>query len=321
MAVPNIGEMMTMAIESRTKMLADNVSDNTALLNRLKARGKIKPVTGGTSIRQELEYAENETYKRFSGYEVLDISPQDVFDSAQFELRQVAVAVSASGRDELINAGPEQMIPLVASRVRNAQRTMTNGLSGDLYSDGLASGGKQIDGLQAGILTTAHASQTGTYGSINRANHEFWRNRQTTGTTYTSSNIIAAMMSMWTQLCRNMDKVDLIPADNNYYSAFWQALQTQQRFMSSDMGRAGFVSLKFVTADVILDGGVGGSCPANRMFFLNTDYLHWRPHRDRNMAPSRNRYAYNQDAYVKFILWAGNLTCSNLSLQGVLGSA
>ena len=205
------------------------------------------------------------------------------------------------------------MIPFLASRISNAQKTMMNGLSGDLYSDGTGSGGKQIDGLQAALPTT---NNTGTYGGIDRATHDFWRHQDESGTT--SSNIRAKMMALWVKTCRNMDKVDLIPMDNNFYVHYWAALQDLQRFSNPRMARMGFTNLKFDSADVILDGGVGGSCPANTGFFLNTDYIQWRPHADENMTPSRDRYATNQAALVKLILFAGNLTTSNLSLQGRL---
>ena len=55
--------------------------------------------------------------------------------------------------------------------------------------------------------------------------------------------------------------------------------------MGSEMGKMGFNSLKFNTADVVLDGGVGGSAPASSAFMLNCDYIFWRPHRDRDMTP------------------------------------
>jgi hypothetical protein len=72
-------------------------------------------------------------------------------------------------------------------------------------------------------------------------------------------------------------------------------------------------------ADVVFDGGYGGSAPSNHMYFLNTDYIFWRPHRDRNMVPlNPDRFAVNQDAMVKLIAFAGNMTTSNCFLQGVL---
>ena len=51
----------------------------------------------------------------------------------------------------------------------------------------------------------------------------------------------------------------------------------------------------------------------------NTKYLHWRPHADRNMVPlNPDRFSVNQDAMVKLIGWAGNLTLSCAFLQGSL---
>ena len=77
--------------------------------------------------------------------------------------------------------------------------------------------------------------------------------------------------------------------------------------------------MKFQGADVVFDGGYNGSAPANHMYFLNTNYLHWRPHRDRNIVPlSPDRFAVNQDAMVKLIAVAGNMCLSNAFLQGVM---
>ena len=51
----------------------------------------------------------------------------------------------------------------------------------------------------------------------------------------------------------------------------------------------------------------------------NTDYFFWRPHRDRNFVPiGGERQSVNQDAVVKLIGWAGNLTSSGPQFSGVL---
>ena len=317
MATPNLSEIATTTIRSRTRMLADNVSDNTALLMRLKSRGKVKPASGGETILQELDYAENSTYKRYSGYEVLDISPSEVFSAAEYNWKQVAVAVTISGLEQLKNAGREKMIDLLVSRITNAERTMNNGLSGDLYSSGTADGGKQITGMQAQV---SDSPTTGTVGGINRANWSFWRNQEQTATAnYTKDTIKQGMQQLWVKTVRNRDMVDLIAADNNFYSLYWDSLQDQQRFTNAELAKHGFNNLKFNTADVVLDGGVGGDAPSNSMYFLNCDYIHWRPHRERDMVPlDPDRFATNQDAMVKLIAWAGNLTLSNASLQGRL---
>ena len=48
--------------------------------------------------------SENGTYKRYSGYDVLNISPSDVFTAAQYPIAQAAVAVSISGLEMLQNS-------------------------------------------------------------------------------------------------------------------------------------------------------------------------------------------------------------------------
>ena len=47
------------------------------------------------------------------------------------------------------------------------------------------------------------------------------------------------------------------------------------------------------------------------MYFLNTNYIYLRPHRDRNMVPLDKVSSINQDATVKLIVFAGNMTLSN----------
>lgn len=323
MASPNtnFNDIVTTTLRNRSKVLADNVTENNALLRRLSRRGNIKTFSGGRTIVQELDYAENSTYKRYSGYEVLNIAPSETFTAAEFDIKQAAVAVSISGLEQLQNSGPDAVIDLLESRIKNAERTMSNNITADMYSDGTADSGKQIGGLQLLVDSTP---TTGTVGGIDASSsaNAFWRNIASTTTTVTSSNIQAQMNSVWVQLVRGNDAPEVIIADNTLYSLFWASLQAIQRITNPEEGRAGYSSIKFNTADVILDGGVGGNCPTNTMYFLNTNYLFFRPHRDRNMVPiGDDRFSVNQDAMVKLIGFAGNMTVSNRRLQGVIVGA
>lgn len=320
MASPNLSEIVTTTMYNRSRKLADNVSNNNALLQRLEKKGKRKPFSGGRQIMQELEYGENSTFGWYSGYDPLNISPSDVFTAALYDIKQASVAVSISGLEELQNNGDQQMIDLLESRIGNAERTMRNQMAAAVYGDGTAAAGKAIGGLQLLVSDTGQ----GTIGGINSTLWTFWRNIVFDATTdggaaATSANILGYMNRVWLQLVRGTDKPDLIVADNNYYRLYWEALQPQQRFTSADMAQAGFESLKYMSADVVFDGGIGGACPANHMYFLNTDYLYMRPHTKREYVPlSPDRFSTNQDAMVKLIGWAGNMTTSGRKFQGVL---
>lgn len=320
MPTPNLSEIVSTTLYNRSKAFADNVTNNNALLYRLEQRGKRKPFSGGRQIVQEIEYGENQTFGWYSGYDPLNISPSEVFTSAVFDIKQCSVAVSMSGLEELQNAGEEQVIDLLEGRISNAEKTMRNKMSEAIYSDGTGDGGKQLGGLQ---LLVSNAG-TGTVGGINSTTWDFWQNEVFDATTdggaaATTANINSYMNRLWMRLVRGTDKPDLIVADNNYYRLYWESLQAQQRFTSKEMAQAGFESLRYMSADVVFDGGMGGDAPTNTMYFLNTDYIYLRPHSAREYVPlNPDRFSTNQDAMVKLMAWAGNMTTSGRKFQGVL---
>ena len=308
--------LFTFTIENRSKQLADNMSQQNALINRLRDKKKIKPITGGTKILEELEYGEGDMFW-YSGYDTLNYQPKQLFTAAEYQLKLCAVPVAISGEDMLKNAGKEGIMDLFEKRVDNAAKTIVNQMSKSVYSDGTGSDGKEIGGLR---LLVADSPTTGTVGGIDRsvAGNEFWRNKAQS-TALTGDNIISEMNKMYLSLSRGSDKPDLIVADDTLYSLYEGALMPQQRFTDTKTAESGFENLKFKGAEVIFDGGQGGNCPENHMYFLNTDYIYLRPHKDRDMAVvGGERMAINQDAYYKIIGWAGNMTMSNAALQGVL---
>jgi hypothetical protein len=271
--------------------------------------------------------------------DILNITPSDVFTTAQYPIAQAAAAVSISGLEMLQNSGKEQMINLLESRIGNAERTMQNNLSNDCYSSGTADGGKQIGGLQ---LIVADVGNSGVVGGIDSGTWGFWQNSVNSFATNSLTPGAATMQTMmnraWLAQARQSDRPDLFIADNVYFRYYWESLQAIQRISDDRNGMAGFASLKFMDADVVYDGGfqgttagnvgalgTGGSwlsgsgAPASHMYLLNTEYIFLRPHKDRDMVPlDPDRFSVNQDAMVKLIAFAGNIACSNRFLQGVI---
>jgi hypothetical protein len=323
MAFPNsaVSDIIATTIQARSGVIADNVTQNNALLARLKQRGNVKTFSGGNIILEELSFAENGNAGYYSGYETLPVAAQDVISAAQFDIKQAACPVTISGLEQLQNAGKEQIIDLLESRMAVAEGTMANLISAGIYSDGTGSGGKEITGLKAAVPVV----NTNQYGGIDRATWTFWKNQTLDASTFlggatTASNIQSVMNAMWASLVRGTDRPDLVVMDNAYWGYFVASLQNIQRFTSADEAKLGFVSLKYMDADVVLDGGIGGDMASKTMYFLNTKYLKYRPHSQRNMVPLSpgQRYSVNQDAAVQILAWAGNLTCSGAQFQGVI---
>lgn len=314
-----LSEIITTTLRNRTKKLADGVTANNALLDHLSTKGNKLPFGGGRTIVQEIEYQENSTTMYYSGYETLNIAPQDVFTAAEFDIKQAATSVSISGLEQLQNSGPEAMIDLLESRIRNAEKSMKNTISEGVYSDGTGNGGKQIGGLQLLVADTGLS----TVGGISSTTYSWWRNQiydfSTNSVTPSAATIQSAMNTLWTAVVRGSDMPKIIVADNVYWRYYLDSLQAIQRITTDKVGSAGFPALKYMGTDVVLDGGQGGSAPSSHMYFLNTDYLYYRPHRNQDMVVlGDERFSLNQDASVRFIGWAGNMTVSNRALQGVI---
>lgn len=319
----SISDILATTIESRSRQIADNVTNNNALLMKMKKRGRMKTFSGGHKILQELSFAENSNAGWYSGYDLLPIGVSDVISAAEFDIKQAAVPVIISGLEQLQNAGREKMIDLMEGRLEVAESTMANLITGGLYSDGTASAGKQIDGLEAALPVDPTASP---YGGIDGNTFTFWQNAvsdQTAANGLDSTKIQGYWNSLWSSLVRGQERPDLIMCDSTVWDTYVASLQAQQRFTNTNSADAGFAMLKFMDADVCLDGGIyngnnGSGAAAGTAFFLNSKYIHYRPHADRNMVPlsPNRRYSTNQDAEVQIMAWAGNLTVSGRMFHG-----
>lgn len=320
MASPNavFTELVSTTFRKHSKEIKDNVSKNNALLRRIYDKGNVRREDGGLTIVAPLDYAENNTYQRYSGYDVLNVGASDVISSAEYQWRQIAINVVASGLELRTNSGDSRIINLVKARLKNAIRTFKNNFSADVYSDGTLA--NQINGLQALVAD----SGTGTVGGIDSSTWAFWKNKVQSAAapiqgggaiTPGSTTMESLMLPLWLALTRGDDQPDLIVMDNNYFSFFEQSQTSIKRYTDETKADAGFVSMKYKGADVIFDGGSG--IPANHAYFLNTDYLELVVHKDADMTVMDEMKPYNQDAAVVPVLWMGNLVCSNRALQGV----
>lgn len=336
----SITDIIATTIQNRSGVLADNYTNNNAFLRSVKAKGNVKTFSGGNVIMQEIAYVDSTTINAnsYSGYEILNISPNSPISAAQFSIQQYAAAITMSGLEMLQNSSKQAIIDLMEGRVQIAEGQLMNRLDYDGYQDGTGNSSKNLTGLAAAV---PDAPTTGTYGGISRSSFAFWQSVKYSGVTdggaaVSAANIQPYMTALAIRLVRGNNKPNLWIADNTYYQYYVNSLQAIQR-INSDNGSggagAGFgPSLKFygggMSADVVLGGGVSGAISGTQstsgatsahMWALNTDYFFLRPHSERNFVPiGGERQAVNQDAIVKLIGWAGNITCSNSSLQGVL---
>ena len=318
MASPNstFTELVTSTFRKVRKDVKDNLSNRNALLKHIYKRGNYRTEDGGLTIVCPLDYTTNSTYQRYSDWDLLNIQQSDVISAAEYQWRQIAVNVVASGREQRINSGESRIFSLAKAKMKNAIRTFNNSFSSDLYSDGTAT--NQVNGLQALVADAG----TGTVGGINSTNFSFWQNtifdcsaQSVTSSATTIEN--SMMLPLWLNLDRGPDdQPDLIVMDNTYYKYFEASQTSIKRYMDVTNANGGLVSLKYKNADVYFDGNSG--IPSSHAYFLNTNYIELVVHRDADMEVLEDQRPINQDGSVIPILWMGNLTLSNRKMQGVI---
>ncbi len=315
MATPSsvFTQMVSSTLRNAATEVADNVSKHTPVLMRMKQKQKI--LTGGYEIQIPLEYAENETYQRYSGYDTLNVNASDILTSAKYDWAQIALHVTASGKELRQNAAKERMVPLVKTKKGNALRTATNNFSVDLFSDGSLL--NQIGGFAHIIQTNGQGNVAGLDSGV----WPFWRNkvREITGSNaYTKDTILGEMNLLWMQTTNNAEHTDLIVFSHDLFSVYEASQQQFQRYMDADLANSGFKSYKYKTADVVFDENSNFATTAEKGYFLNTDYLYLFQHKEAQWSMDDEKKPINQDAIVIPMYWMGNLACSNRSRQGLL---
>ena len=318
MASPNttFTELVTTTFRKHKKEIKDNISNRNAVLKYIMRQGNYVHEDGGLTIATPLDYQSNNTYQRYSDWDTLNISASDVISSAEYQWRQIAINVVASGRELKINSGSSKIMDLAKSRMKNAIRTFNNNFSSDLYSSGSLS--NQINGLQAIVADT----NTNTVGGIDASAWAFWQNTVVSATALSvtpSATTIegSLMLPTWLAVDRGAgDQPNLIVADNTYYQFFENSQVSLKRYAEKESVNAGFASIKYKSADVTYDGNSG--CPSQHMYFLNTEYLKLVVHKDADLSELPEQRPTNQDGVVIPILWMGNLICSNRKQQAVI---
>lgn len=248
------------------------------------------------------------------------MSASDVLTSAGFDWKELNANVVISGLEKAMNSGTkESVFNLLKSRIRVAEITLQNAVSAAMFFSNTESSGKAVGGLQHLVADLPTASAT--IGGIDQSTNTWWRNQyydfSSHSVTASATTIQAAMNDVFINATRGKDKPDMFVGGVEYFNYYLTSLQAQQQFVKNDTAGAGFASLTYWggVAEVFFDPN---ETTGTRLYALNTDYLHFRPHTDFNFVTLDDKVSVNQDATVVPLYWKGNMTVSNRARQGVI---
>jgi hypothetical protein len=325
MSNPNFDTLVSHTLKNYRGQLADNITNHQVLWLQMKERGFIREDEGGTSIVETLLVERNTTVSSYSGYDIIDTSPQGGFTAAEFDWKQIAGSVTISGEEEFKNSGSKtKVINLLQSKITQLELSMMLEINRQLQADGTGNGGKDITGLGLAVEDGASFS---TYGGINSSTFPYWRNQWLSDVAITSSTDFASYMSglrtLYNSCSRGKVKPTIIISDQYLFERYEAALVPNERFMDMRLGDAGFLNLMFKATPWVFDDDmpgasltVGASSDNHELVMLNADFLKFVMGKGKNFVVTDFQRPENQDAKVSQILLYGNLTCSNRQRQG-----
>jgi hypothetical protein len=189
--------LLSLSFENVREGLFDNIFTSASFLSALygawgkKARKKkgIRMVNGGERIRCQLLYGKNTTVKSYSGYDQLDVTPQDGITAAFYTWRQIAGSVAISRKEERQNAGESKIRDLLQAKIMQLEMSLRDELNLQLLGktvasavwsagDGMSSG-SDVDPLPHLIPKDPGGSVS--VGNINQNTYSWWRPKAVDG--------------------------------------------------------------------------------------------------------------------------------------------
>lgn len=274
----NVGQTIAAAWEDYVAQdPADEIFNYFWLLENLRQgdsfrKGAGNPITG------TIEYAVNTTVKSMSELETLDVNRVDVFDRYEYAWKFVGGLIVMSEFEKLITSDGAGKFDLMAGKMDNLKKTMSQQINTDLFSDGTGSGGKQAGGLQYIVSSTP---TTGTVGAINRATYTFWRNQQASGakTSTAFDNLKGTMRSIY-NLCSSgvgMQTPEFAVTDRTVFEGYESlsvTLERLNRSAATDKLMSGYKGDHIMFKDIPLAFDFAN--PAGLMYILNRKNLFLR---------------------------------------------
>jgi len=288
------------------KVLRDNIFTSNALMHVLQKKGNYVAYDGGVKIVEPLMYAEKGGAAAYTGYDLLNTSATEISTNAEFNPRSYSVPVVISGSDLTDNMGEAAVMNMLKARITNAEATLKGLLNAHLYNTAVGgSDGKSLDGIGIAI------DSAGTYGNISPTTDTWWA---ATEAAYSSDLVTELDTQYFTVSKGSTDKPDLGITTQAVYEKLLHEIDPTLRLNSTSLGDVGFESIKFRGMEVVYDE----DCTSGVFYFINTNYMKLRYHKDRNFKTSPFQTPVNQDAEIAHIFWKGNLTCSARKRQAKL---
>lgn len=303
---------LSMTLHNRRNEVVDNIFTGTPFLNAMREKGGLRTDDGGLSLVSPLLMSKNSTAGSFSGYDILDTTPQNNETSAIYEWAQEYATVSISWPEEKKNQGRGRLINLLNQKIDDAMRSLKDKVNIHFLQAQPSAGSKDPNSITEIIdeAPTADPARTAAIGGIGNAN-TWWRNIATSGGAFT----VADMNTMWNDVSDGQENPTFLLTSQTVFEYYENSLTGQIRYADTRMADAGFQNLLYKNAPIIWDPQIGNT---DEIYFINTQYLKITMMAGADFVTTDFIEPDNQAAKVAKILAMLNMECNNRRRVGTL---
>lgn len=291
-----------------------------------RMKDRVEKYAGGRKIVYPLAFEpEGGGGQWWNSNDKIDTRHRAPFTAAEYYAVNGVVPITILQEEEDMIRGPEQVMSLVANKMKLANRTAISllGSSGGLFSDGTNT--KALAGLEKALPDSP--STLHTYGGIPASSTQnTWWLPQVDTTAYTTGpggNFVQAnnwgpFDKAWQSIAQNSD--GLSPtllllnwgAFNDVSAACTKLDSSFRPQQDTNMRKAGFINITYKNATIVVDVNVprNNSTKVEKAYALNEESFNLVVHelRDLDFVPWRE--PVDQFLRVAYILWRGQLCFS-----------
>ena len=328
-------------------ILYDQIFLSNVYFNWLHQKGRKRSVNGGERIQIGLQTGTNSTVKSYSGYELLDTTPQDNLNSAFYTWKQVAGSVAINRLEERQNSGEAQIMGLLQQKVNELQLSMADEVSRQVIAGALEGTAGTADGpfiagnsskdllpLPAIIAADPTTGTDATLGSIDGSTETYWRNQAAESTATTTKAYKDELRNMYNDCSKGPGGgPDMVLMSQTAFEHYESALDDHSRHTNTAMADLGFDNVRLKGATVVwdervvdaaqgnlsaADGGTIDTTDGNTAYFINSNFMELIVDSQTDFISTPFVRPENQDAKVAQVLFYGEHTCNNRRKLGVL---
>lgn len=301
----NFDVLVTTTLDKTRPKLADQITQENALTAWLNTKSRVT-LDGGSVVRRPLVFAFNDTVSTYSGYDIIDTTPQEGLGWAEYQWRQHAGSVVISGEEVRKNSGAAQLINLLQAKVDQLRFSVADDMNAMLWAASVGNGGKDFNSIPVLV------KDSGTIGEINPSTYTWWKSTLKTGIDLTTFDGIEDLSNLYNTVRLNRGRPDGAFASQAVYEAYEALAVPNIRFEGARMAELGFMTAAFKGMELMFEPDV----PAATIYLLDSSRLEFVQHSAAWLSLTEFQRPYNQDAKVALILSMGQLLTDSRRSHG-----